>query len=313
MMYSVGQRLREARLDQGLDYDTLAARTKIQEKFLKAIEADDRKVFPSGFFYKSFVDQYARALSVDTREIDEELNRRLSEEAPLPLPGQGAAPIPIRSVSPLFETRRWPGLRSFASVAVLVVVLVGCSGFYAWWRKIEKRTAEQAPDKIQIAVVPTTSPKAAAPVRSSPAAEPDAAEPDAADVSLKAQPADALLPRAPQPADVSTSGEAQPENASASDAPQPEAKILLELMAREETWLSVSTDGLMIFKGTLSPHERKTVEGKEFAKLRVNNPAALDVKLNGKLLGPLGPPGQFLVVVFTRDKFHVLDSAKESD
>ena len=57
----------------------------------------------------------------------------------------------------------------------------------------------------------------------------------------------------------------------------------------------------------------KKSSGKEFAKLRVNNPAALEVKLNGKQLGPLGPAGQFLVVVFTRDKFHVLDSAKESD
>ena len=60
MMFSVGQRLREARLSQGLDFDALVARTKIQERFLKAIEADDRDVFPSGFFYKSFVDQYAQ-------------------------------------------------------------------------------------------------------------------------------------------------------------------------------------------------------------------------------------------------------------
>ena len=32
MMFSVGQRLREARLDQGMDFDTLVTRTKIQRK-----------------------------------------------------------------------------------------------------------------------------------------------------------------------------------------------------------------------------------------------------------------------------------------
>ena len=84
MMFSVGQRLRAARLDQRLDLEAVAARTKISEKFLKAIEADDRKSFPSGFFYKSFVDQYARALSVDSREIDENINELLKAEAPLP-------------------------------------------------------------------------------------------------------------------------------------------------------------------------------------------------------------------------------------
>src|SRR5579872_3617206 len=127
MMFSVGQRLREARLDQGLDFDTLVARTKIQAKFLKAIEADDRKSFPSGFFYKSFVDQYARALSIDTHDIDDEINQMLSAEAPLPLPGEGDASIPIRHVPPLTSSKRGT-LRALTSLATLILVLVGCSG-----------------------------------------------------------------------------------------------------------------------------------------------------------------------------------------
>src|SRR5579863_10054244 len=130
MMFSVGQRLREARLSQGLDFDALVECTKIQEKFLKAIEADDRNVFPSGFFYKSFVDQYARALSVDSREIDEAINQMLSADAPLPLPGQGDAAIPIRHVPPLIATRRRGPMRASTSAATSVLVLVGCSGFY---------------------------------------------------------------------------------------------------------------------------------------------------------------------------------------
>ena len=286
MKFSVGQQLREARMLQNLDFDTLVARTKIQEKFLKAIEADDRSSFPSGFFYKSFVDQYARALSIDTREIDEQINTMLSAEAPLPLPGEGDAPLPIRNVPPLVSKRRWPGTPAFTSAAALIVVLVGCSGFYTWWHRIESQAAEQAPNKAEKgvpAVLATPTLPNPAPARPDPAPVP---------VALTAV-------RTPDTDPVHTS--------------QPASGLLLELVAREETWLAVSTDGLMVFKGTLGAHESRTVEGKEFAKLRVNNPAALDVKLNGKLLGPLGRPGQFVVVVFTRDKFHVLDSAKESD
>jgi transcriptional regulator with XRE-family HTH domain len=88
MKYSVGQRLRQARIERGLDCETVAARTKISLRFLNAIEADDRSAFPSGFFYKSFVDQYARALELDTAEIDAEVNDLLSADAPLPLPGR---------------------------------------------------------------------------------------------------------------------------------------------------------------------------------------------------------------------------------
>ena len=42
-MFSVGETLKRARLAQSLDLGTLAARTKINVKYLEAIEADDRK------------------------------------------------------------------------------------------------------------------------------------------------------------------------------------------------------------------------------------------------------------------------------
>ena len=79
-MLSVGKTLKRARLEQGLDLCTVAAQTKISAKYLEAIESDDRKMLPSGFFYKSFVEQYAKSLSLDTQEIDAEVDRVLSAE-----------------------------------------------------------------------------------------------------------------------------------------------------------------------------------------------------------------------------------------
>ena len=290
MMFSVGQRLRAARLDQGLDLDAVIRRTKISEKFLKAIEADDRKSFPSGFFYKSFVDQYARALSVDTREIDECIDEVMRAEAPLPLPGQDG--IPIRRATPLVVRSRGARSRTYVSIAMFVLVLVGCSGFYAWWWKVGAKEERSVEPAVQSVPVPEHASKVEAPqVRV------QREEPAAVPVSLASQESK----QAPREIDAS-------ENAA-----QPASGLLLELIARQQTWLSISSDGLMVFKGTLGAHESKTVEGKEFAKLRVNDASALEVKLNGRAIGPLGAPGQFRVVVFTRDKFQVLNSAKESD
>lgn len=84
-------------------------------------------------------------------------------------------------------------------------------------------------------------------------------------------------------------------------------------MAHEETWLSVSSDGQPVFSGILAANQSKTVEGKEYAKMRVGNAAGLEVRLNGKLLGPLGHRGQVLIVVFTPDNFEIRSPAKESD
>src|SRR5258708_28455650 len=131
---SVGEKLLCARLYRGIDLASFASLTKINQKYLQAIEADDRASLPSAFFYKSFVHQYASILSLDTRVLDAEVDTLLNAEAPLPLPGQETR-----------ETRSLPPLKAggyrfyrqspYASLAALVIVLVGCSGIYSWWRK----------------------------------------------------------------------------------------------------------------------------------------------------------------------------------
>ena len=121
-MLSVGETLRRARLEQGLDLRTVAAQTKISAKYLEAIESDDRKILPSGFFYKSFVDQYAKSLSLDTREIDAEIDRVLSADEPLPLPGFES--VVARNVRPITFAHRFHTRRSYAPAASLVLMVV---------------------------------------------------------------------------------------------------------------------------------------------------------------------------------------------
>ena len=91
------------------------------------------------------------------------------------------------------------------------------------------------------------------------------------------------------------------------------SKVELALTATEETWLSVSSDGTPIFSGLLEANQTKTIEGKDVAKLRVGNAAGLEVRLNGKPLGPLGAHGQVRDLVFTPDKFQIVSPTKESE
>ena len=285
-MFSVGEALRRARLEQGLDLPTVAARIKISARYLEAIESDDRKALPSGFFYKSFVDQYARALSLDTREIHAEVDRILSADEPLPLPGQELDYV--RSLPPVTSTPRFRmrGLSAaLAALAALVLVIGGCSAVYIWWHG--QRT---------VVAAKTLPPKrASVPAPQPPAPPKPEAPPASAEHTVPA------LPRLP---------EAAPATAA---APADSSKVLLDLVAREVTWLSVSSDGKPVFSGLLHPNESKMVEGEKFAKIRVGNAGGLEVHLNGRLLPTLGERGQVLVVLFTPDKFEIVPLAKESD
>src|SRR5260221_4770478 len=270
-MPSVGEKLQRARLDRGFDLASVASLTKINPKYLQAIEADDRASLPSAFFYKSFVHQYASILSLDTRVLDAEIDTVLSAEAPLPLPGQETRET--RSLPPLKVVgyriyRQGP----YASLAALVIVLLGCSGIYSWWRKSQTGAIQNS-----------------APFQES--------------KGQKSQPAavspSSVLPPAPPARRLETI---------------PGYKVLLELLAREETWLSVSSDGRKVFSGILGPNESKSVEGREFAKLTVGNAAGLEVRLNGRLISPLGGRGQVLVVLFHPDNFQIVPQPpKETD
>lgn len=294
-MPSVGETLRRARQQQGLDLSTLAAQTKISAKYLEAIESDNRKILPSGFFYKSFVDQYAKTLALDTHEIEAEVDRVLSADEPLPLPG--FENIVARNVPPMRSSRQFQIPRWFASAAAFVLVLAVCTGFYEAWHARSAFSVAGIFSKVRTLAPPTPVPRTHV---QRPALS--------AKVSAKVAEAEAEPLPAVAPAKPAAAPEVAPEK---SETPAP--KVLVDLMAREATWLSASSDGKPVFSGTLLPNQTKTVSGNQFAKVRIGNAAGIEVRLNGRLLAPLGARGQVLTVLFTPGNFEVVQPPKESD
>jgi cytoskeleton protein RodZ len=264
-MSTVCEVLRRARLDQGIDLATVAARTKIKSKYLQAIEAGDPKGLPGGFFYKSFAHQYATFLGVDTGAIDAEIDRVLSPDAPLPSP----MPAQQRDVKVSSGPR---GARKYFSYAALVLILVACSGIDDWWHESRAHATEKTESRAPVAENTTRG-------------------------------------RTPSPA-VSLASVSQ---VGAGPAAPAGSRVELALTATEETWLSVSSDGTPVFSGLLEANQTRTIEGKEFAKLRIGNAAGLEVRLNGKPLGPLGTHGQVRDLVFTPDKFQFVSPPKEGE
>jgi cytoskeletal protein RodZ len=265
VMFAVNEVLQRARLDQGIDLDTVAARTRIKIKYLQAIEANDPKSLPGGFFYKSFAHQYATFLGVDTHAIDAEIDRALGADVP--------PPIPMATTESAVELLpRSRSTRKYFQYAAFVLILVACSGVDDWWHEnravATERRASRAPVAVSLSPV-AAGPSAVAPVAAAPSRQGDAAAPAG-------------------------------------------SKVELALTATEETWLSVSSDGTQVFSGLLEANQTKTIEGKQSAKLRVGNAAGLEVRLNGKSLGPLGAHGQVRDLVFTSDQPQSVSPPKES-
>ena len=97
--------------------------------------------------------------------------------------------------------------------------------------------------------------------------------------------------------------------ASAAPAANEGDSVVLQIAATEPTWLSFSADGKRVFSGTLQIGESKIFQARENARMTVGNAGGLEVKLNGKPTGPLGPHAQVRNVVFTPAGFQVVKPA----
>src|SRR6186713_353001 len=71
-MATLGQKLKDERIRQGRQLRTIADDLRIGTRYLEAIETEDWKQLPGGFFNRSFIRQYAQALGFDPSKIEEE-------------------------------------------------------------------------------------------------------------------------------------------------------------------------------------------------------------------------------------------------
>lgn len=85
--------------------------------------------------------------------------------------------------------------------------------------------------------------------------------------------------------------------------------VVLNLSATEQVWLSITNnEGKQIFSGILQPSQTKTLTASDSAQMKVGNAGGIEVRLNGKEIGPLGGRGQVKTVLFTApDKVQIME------
>jgi cytoskeleton protein RodZ len=81
----------------------------------------------------------------------------------------------------------------------------------------------------------------------------------------------------------------------------------IELEASEPSWVTLGdADGNKLFTGLLKQGETRTIEVERPATLRTGNAGGLQVRLDGKPIGPLGPRGQIRQIEFRDGVFRMV-------
>lgn len=87
----LGKRLKEAREEKQFSLDDLQATTKIQKRYLTAIEAGEFSVLPGTFYARAFIKSYAEAVGLDHEALFQEFQREL------PNPHENDSELPSRA------------------------------------------------------------------------------------------------------------------------------------------------------------------------------------------------------------------------
>ncbi len=348
-MSSIGETLRAERRKRSLDLDQISRELKIPGRFLQAIEDERFEGLPAGVFVKNFVRQYANLLGLDGEAIAAEAQRAITPEPPPG--GSGGAQPEIRL--PRVET--WEsigGRRGWSStlpaLALVVVVMLVCSGVYAFWQRAHHEIPAQTAEATAAAGHAPAASAPAQPTPNPPAAQPGAtpatpapgqtasAQPPATPApgqTASTQPPAAAPPAAKNAPEANSADRPAPENHAAETAPganppaaanpdtgastaaNPPAAtgpLHLELSAQEPVWVMVRQNGKYLFSGTIEANQTRSIDASGTLLLRLGNAGGITITFNGKPVGTVGPKGQIREVQFTSGGFHILAEPKPS-
>jgi cytoskeletal protein RodZ len=124
-MKEIGKTLKEKREYMSLSLSDAHKSTKIQEKYLAAIEEGDLSVFKAEVYYKSFLRSYSKYLGFDTEEFVELFNaQKVETEESLKLEESS-----INDSKNIFYTKK-----TFIVIAAIVATVLAATFIYLYKR-----------------------------------------------------------------------------------------------------------------------------------------------------------------------------------
>ena len=272
-MVSFGERLKKEREKRGLTLEEVSAATKIGVRSLRALEQEKFDLLPGGIFNKGFVRAYAKHLGLDDEVVVADYLEAAGESSPAP------------TIADPTEAQNAQELRDLGSpqplpwVTMAAIVVVGTLLLAAWHYYSQRKGSQGIAVQDSAVSSPSASSSSSA-SSEAPSAGAQSSLPATASPSRRASPMTANSTPATSTVSASSSFE-------------------LSLRAVDEVWLSMTVDAQQPSEATLSRGQSMTLQASDKVVIRVGNPVALQVSINGKRIPIRGVEGQPETLTFT--------------
>ncbi|MBM7632654.1 helix-turn-helix domain-containing protein [Geomicrobium sediminis] len=149
-MTELGQFLQSKREEFGWDLEEVQKRTKIQKRYLLAIESGDYGDLPGAFYARAFIKSYSEALGLEPDEVFQQF------ESDLPKPKQEAVDLPSRVEQQKTRTKERKKKSNYMPAIFIGLFLIAIvAGIWAIMA-FPSGTDEAAPEEESMNIVGTT-------------------------------------------------------------------------------------------------------------------------------------------------------------
>lgn len=281
----VGDILERARKERGLSLQEVEQATKIRKRYLAGLEQEDYGVLPDSVYVQGFLKTYANYLGLDGEELSRDLKRRRGrrrDQRQVNHVGNKKNEFerPVLSPGGLSEARRSRVTPATLLTLLIAVVALGAVIGVLYYVGRDTQTVD--------------------PSQPSPQASPSSAEQE--DPANDGQGAGEAPGSEGEEAQGDQTGSPdEGVEAGEPDEAQPPAETLAVTVSVEgtESWLSVSSDGAVVYAQVAQPGFSETFEAEEDITLSTGNAGAIEVEVNGQNIGTLGEYGQLVDRSFT--------------
>ncbi|MGP4080155.1 helix-turn-helix domain-containing protein [Pseudalkalibacillus sp. R45] len=143
-MTELGQRLKEARLEKQLSYEELQDKTKIQKRYLQAIEEGKYSVLPGAFYARAFIKNYAEAVGLDPDMLFEE------HASEVPASKEGPTEFAPRSSKPKANVPKDNKLAKVVPLLLTAVLLTALLIAFYWVVQNNGGNSSSEPNKDNV-------------------------------------------------------------------------------------------------------------------------------------------------------------------
>lgn len=152
---TIGEQLKKARLKKGLTIEDLQKITKIQRRYLSAIEANDFDAMPSDYYTRTFIRQYAEAVGLNSRPLIRRFEGKPDEsydQLPSATPVKGS-----RKEKHQKEMKKQASFKSYLPVILLSLVVIAIIGTIIYAMRLDIASGPLVPKPEKTVVIGSSS------------------------------------------------------------------------------------------------------------------------------------------------------------